>query len=181
MAAVAGRKRARGKWAGVANVLTLARIALSLALLALPAFSPPFFVVYAIAGLTDMLDGPVARRTGTVSQLGGKLDSAADFVLVVVCLVKILPVLVIPAWLWTWIAVIAIVKAVNVVSGFVVCKRLVTPHTMANKAAGFLVFLVPFVLPFCGVVAACVLPCAVATFAAIQEGHFVRSGCISGF
>ena len=161
---------------GLANALTIGRIALSVALLISATFSPAFFALYALAGVTDMLDGYVARRTGTESELGSKLDSVADLILVVVCLVKILPAIAVPTWLWVWLAAIVLVKAANAISGFVVEKRLVMPHTMANRVAGFVVFLVPFAIPLFGVTAPAIIACVVATFAAVQEGHFIRSG-----
>ena len=160
----------------MANVLTIGRIALSIALLIPATFSPAFFALYALAGVTDMFDGYVARRTGTESDLGAKLDSIADLILVVVCLVKILPAIPVPTWLWIWAAAIVLVKAVNAISGFVVEKRLVMPHTMANKVAGFVVFLVPFAIPLFGITVPAIIACAIATFAAVQEGHFIRSG-----
>ena len=160
----------------MANVLTIGRIALSIALLIPATFSPAFFALYALAGVTDMFDGYIARRTGTESELGAKLDSIADLILVVVCLVKILPAIAVPTWLWIWAAAIVLVKAANAVSGFVVEKRLVMPHTMANKVAGFVVFLVPFAIPLFGISVPAIIACAIATFAAVQEGHFIRSG-----
>ena len=160
----------------MANVLTIGRIALSIALLIPATFSPAFFALYVLAGATDMLDGYIARRTGTESDLGAKLDSIADLILVVVCLVKILPAIPVPTWLWIWAAAIVLVKAVNAISGFVVEKRLVMPHTMANKVAGFVVFLVPFAIPLFGITVPAIIACAIATFAAVQEGHFIRSG-----
>ena len=160
----------------MANALTVSRIVLSVALLALPALSPGFLIVYALAGVTDMLDGYVARRTGTESDFGARLDSIADLVLVVVCLVKILPAIVVPTWLWIWVAAIALVKAANAISGLVVEKRLVMPHTTANKVAGLAVFLVPFAIPLFGITVPVVNACAVATFAALQEGHYIRTG-----
>ena len=160
----------------MANALSVLRIILSVALLAPPALSPAFLVLYAAAGLTDMLDGFVARSTKTETELGAKLDSIADLILVVVCLVKILPAIPVPTWLWIWAAAIVLVKAANAVSGFVVEKRLVMPHTMANKVAGFVVFLVPFAIPLFGITVPAIIACAIATFAAVQEGHFIRSG-----
>ena len=160
----------------MANVLTIGRIALSIALLIPATFSPAFFALYALAGVTDMFDGYIARRTGTESELGAKLDSIADLILVVVCLVKILPAIPVPTWLWIWAAAIVLVKAANAVSGFVVEKRLVMPHTMANKVAGFVVFLVPFAIPLFCITVPAIIACAIATFAAVQEGHFIRSG-----
>lgn len=162
----------------MANALTICRIVLCAALLITEAFSPTFFLVYALAGLTDMLDGYVARRANSESELGARLDSIADLVLVVVCLVKLLPAIDVPAWLWAWVAAIALVKVVNVASGLVVEKRLVMPHTIANKAAGLVVFLVPFTIPLFGITAPAVIACAVASFAAVQEGHLIRSGSL---
>ena len=160
----------------MANALTICRIALSIAVLIPAVFSPVFFALYALAGVTDMLDGYVARRTGTESEIGARLDSIADLVLVVVCLMKILPAIAVPAWLWMWVAAIVLVKGVNVASGLVVEKRLVMPHTIANKIAGLVVFLVPFAIPLLGITAPAIIACAVATFAAVQEGHVIRTG-----
>ena len=140
------------------------------------AFSPTFFALYALAGVTDMFDGYVARRTGTESELGSKLDSIADLVLVVVCLAKILPATAVPAWLWIWVAGIVIVKAVNAISGLMVEKHLVMPHTTANKVAGLAVFLVAFAIPLIGITLPAIIACVIATFAAVQEGHFIRTG-----
>ena len=106
-AAASPCQRASDNWikgSALANALTISRIILSVALLALPALSPIFLAVYALAGTTDMLDGLLARRAGTVSELGAKLDSIADLVLVVVCLMKILPAIDVPMWLWVWVA-----------------------------------------------------------------------------
>lgn len=162
----------------MANALTICRIALSIALLIPATFSPAFFALYVLAGLTDMLDGYLARRTNSESELGAKLDSIADLILAVVCLAKLLPAIDVPAWLWAWVAAIALVKVANVASGLVVEKRLVMPHTIANKAAGLVAFLVPFAIPLFGVTAPAVVACAVASFAAVQEGHLIRTGSL---
>ena len=160
----------------MANALTIFRIVLSFALLVPRALSPAFFALYVAAGVTDMLDGFIARRTNTESEFGARLDSIADLIFVVVCLVKILPAITVPTWLWIWIALIVLVKAVNVLSGYVMEKRLILLHTTANKVAGLVIFLVPFALPFLDIAILAIPACAIATFAAIQEGHFIRTG-----
>ena len=63
----------------LANRITICRILCSIALLFFPAFSPAFYVLYITAGISDMVDGWVARRTHTTSELGAKLDTIADF------------------------------------------------------------------------------------------------------
>jgi CDP-diacylglycerol--glycerol-3-phosphate 3-phosphatidyltransferase len=133
-------------------------------------------VFYIAAGVSDMLDGFVARKTDTVSELGTRLDTIADFVLVVVCLVKLLPVLRIPAWLYIWIGIIALIKVVNIISGFAVQKRFVAVHSVMNKATGALLFLLPLTIPAVRLKYSAVIVCGAATFAAIQEGQFIRTG-----
>ena len=159
----------------MANTITFFRIAASIVLLFCPVFSPAFYVFYIAAGLSDMLDGFVARKTDTVSKLGARLDTMADFVFVVVCLIKLLPVLRISAWLYGWIGIIALIKVINIISGFVVQKRFVTVHSVMNKVAGALLFLLPLTLPAVPLKYTAIVICAAATFAAIQEGHFIRT------
>lgn len=160
----------------MANLITSCCVLLSLLLLFFPALSPGFYGLYLAAGLSDMLDGYVARRTNSASPLGAKLDSMADLVFLAVCLIKLLPVLALPVWLWVWVGLIALLRLVNVVSGFVRRKKLVLLHTRANKLTGALLFLLPLSLGFLNISYTAVLLCALASFAAIQEGHFIRTG-----
>ena len=160
----------------MANTITFFRIAASIVLLFCPVFSPAFYVFYIAAGLSDMLDGFVARKINTASRFGARLDTIADFVLVVVCLIKLLPVLRIPAWLYIWIGIIALIKVVNIVSGFAVQKRFVAVHSAMNKATGALLFLLPLTISTVPVKTSVIVVCAAATFAAIQEGYCIRTG-----
>ena len=160
----------------MANTITFFRIAASIVLLFCPVFSHAFYVFYLAAGLSDMLDGFAARRTDTVSRFGARLDTIADFVFLVVCLIKLLPILHIPAWLNAWIGIIALIKAVNIVSGFAVQKKFVAVHSVMNKVTGALLFLIPLTIPVLPLKYSAVTVCAAATFAAIQEGHVIRTG-----
>ena len=160
----------------MANIITGIRIVCSIALLFVPVFSSGFYALYLIAGFSDMIDGLVARKTGTVSEFGSKLDTVADFVLVVVCLIKIIPVINIPMWLIIWILVIATIKVINLVSGYVMHKEFVAVHTVINKVTGVLLFILPLTLTLIDLEYSGTVVSAVATFAAIQEGHFIRTG-----
>ena len=160
----------------MANAVTFFRMAAGIVLLFCPVFSPAFYVFYIAAGLSDMLDGFAARRTNTVSRLGARLDTMADFVFVVVCLFKLLPILSIPAWLYGWIGLIALIKAVNIISGFSVQKRFPAVHSVMNKVTGALLFLLPLTIRAVPLKYSAVVVCAAATLAAIQEGHFIRTG-----
>ena len=161
---------------GTANIITGFRILCSIALLFCSPFSPPFYALYLVAGLTDMIDGLIARKTNTVSTFGVRLDTAADFALVAVCLWKLLPKLSLPSWLWVWIGGIALIKVVNVLSGYILQKRFVVLHTAMNKVTGVLLFILPLTLRIIDLRTSGGFVCAIATFAAIQEGHYIRTG-----
>lgn len=158
----------------MANIITIARIICSIGLLIVPVFSPAFYVLYLIAGFSDMVDGTVARKTGTVSDFGSKLDTMADFALVTVCLMKIIPVVDIPAWLIIWIVVIALLKVINIVAGYVVKKELIAAHTMMNKLTGIVLFLLPLTISIIDLKYSGIFVCALATVAAIQELNLIR-------
>ncbi len=160
----------------MANIITGIRIVCSIALLFCPVFSPALYVLYITAGISDMTDGTIARRRGIVSAFGSRFDTAADFVLFVVCLIKLIPVIRPPVWLTVWIIVIAAIKAVNLISGYVMRKEIVVLHTVMNKVTGILLFILPLTLKLIDLKYSGAVVSAVATFAAIQEGHYIRTG-----
>ena len=158
----------------IANIITGSRIIFSLHLLIIPLSSAWFYVLYLFCGLTDMIDGTIARKTNAVSEFGSKLDTIADFVFVVVCLIKLLPLVHISVWVWIWIIVIAVIKTTNIVWGFVCRKKLVTLHSILNKATGILLFLLPFTLQSVEPTYSFAVVCIIATIAAIQESYRVN-------
>ena len=135
-----------------------------------------FWTLYLLCGLSDILDGAVARLTGTVSRLGERLDTLADIVFVAVWMVLFIPAINVGRWLWIWIGIIAFIKVVNVISGLAMKKGLVAKHTPANKATGFLLFLLPMIVLWEVIkVPYIILVSLLATFAAVQEGHLIRT------
>ncbi|MBP5251939.1 MAG: CDP-alcohol phosphatidyltransferase family protein [Treponema sp.] len=159
----------------MANIITSVRILCSIALLFVTPLSKLFYALYLTAGLSDMIDGTVARKTGTESEFGSKLDSTADFMFVTVCLLKLLPVLNIEKWLYVWIALIVLIKAVNIISGLIKYKKIIFVHSVLNKLTGMLTFVLPLTLRFFERRYTLVAVCSIATLAAIQEGHFIRA------
>ena len=160
----------------MANFITGIRIVLSIAILLCPALSASFYALYIISGFTDMVDGTVARKTNTASEFGAKLDTVAGFIFVMACLIKLLPVMTILGWFYIWVAVIFLIKVINVISGFVVRKEFVAAHTLMNKVTGALLFILPLTLPAIELRCSAVVVCLVASFAAVQEGHYIRTG-----
>lgn len=159
----------------MANIITGCRIVCSLFLLFVPAFSPAFFVLYLVAGFTDMIDGIVARMTNSVSEFGSRLDTAADTVFVVICMIKLLPVLKIPLWLSIWIVVIAVIKVINIISGYIIQKKFAAKHTVLNKVTGAALFILPLTLSMIDLKYSGSFVCAIALLAAVEEGHLIRT------
>ena len=158
----------------IANIITCIRIVFSAALLFCPSLSPVFYVLYITAGITDMIDGAVARKTGTVSEFGSRLDTAADIVFVAVCLIKLLPVMHVPVWLYIWIAIIAFIKVANIAAGYIRKKAFISVHSIINKVTGGLLFIFPLTLAFIDLRYSAAVVCAVATIAAVNEGYLIQ-------
>ena len=137
----------------IANIITGSRIVLSLPLLLIPLTSAWFCVIYLLCGLSDMIDGTVARRTNSASDFGARLDTVSDFVFMSV----------------------ALIKFGNAAWGFVRAKELISPHTLLNKITGLLLFFLPMTLGFVDLTYTLPIVCTVATVAAIHEVYFTYS------
>ena len=155
------------------NVISVLRMAGSIGLLFCDVVKWPFWVLYALCGISDMLDGWLARKLHAETKAGAVLDSVADIAFVACSAIRLLPALEIPVWLWIWAGVIVFIKMVNQVSALVDCKRFSFPHTWANKLTGLLLFLATPAV-FWSVIPLAIVA-AIATFAAVQEGHLIRT------
>ncbi len=150
------------------NIITLLRVAGSLGLFLCDVTNDSFWIIYALCGISDIADGWLARKLKCVSKTGALLDSLADICFVACCAWKLLPILELPQWLWLWAGVIVVIKIVNQISALAMYGRCYFPHTTANKATGFLLFIaVP--MTFLSIVPIAIVA-AIATFAAIHEG-----------
>ena len=159
----------------IANIITLCRMIGSIGLLFCPVYSACFYGLYIFCGLTDMVDGTIARKTHAASEFGARLDTIADFLFVIASFAKLVPVIRIPVWIWVWAAVIAVVKLVNLVWGFTQMNQMPSLHTIANKATGLCLFQLPLTMSFVDLRYTGPVVCAIATIAAIQEGYYIAT------
>ena len=119
-----------------------------------------------------MIDGWLARKLHVQSKTGSVLDSIADLSFVACCAIQLLPTMSIPLWLWIWAGIIVIIKIVNQISSLIIIKRFCFPHTITNKLTGVLLFITVPTIDWCIIPVTIVT--AIATCAAIQEGHSIR-------
>ena len=157
------------------NIITALRFLGAICLLFLHVGSVGFWAIYFACGISDMADGYLARKLKCETKTGALMDSMADLCFVVCCCCKLIPVLEFPLLMWIWCGVIAIIKLINQVSALVLFKRCIFLHSMANKATGLLLFVgMPLAL-FMESIVPVIIIAIIATFAAIQEGHFIRT------
>ena len=157
-----------------ANIITSCRVIFSILLLFTQMFSPAFYIIYLFCGFTDIIDGVIARKTDSCSDFGSKLDSGADFLFAIIALIKILPVITIPQFIWIWIAIIFLIKILNIMYGLIKQKKYVVEHTNMNKITGLMLFIFPLTLPLIEITFTSVFICFIATIAAIQEGYYIK-------
>ena len=158
------------KW-NTADTITSARIAASLFLLFLPLRSAGFLVVYTLTGLTDALDGWLARKTGTASDFGAKLDSIADLLFYAVLLLRLFPVLwqALPAAIWYAVAGIFLTRLAAYAAAAIKYHCFASLHTWLNKLTGIAVFLLPYVFAVSTGVGCSWAVCVLAFAASLEE------------
>ena len=153
------------------NLMTLSRIVSALALLPIHAFSPTFLVIYTYCGISDVLDGALARRLHCNDESGARLDSAADVVFYAVTIYKIFPVLCskLTPLIWCIIAAAALIRIISYETAAIKYRRFASLHTYMNKLTGFLVFTVPYILFLPFAKTACMIISVVAVLSAAEE------------
>ncbi len=153
----------------IANIITFSRILFSLFLLFISPHSVIFTVFYLLCGLTDVLDGFLARRLHTESKTGERLDSAADLFFAAVYALRILPLLSIPWWMRAWVGIIAVVKGTFIIDASRKAHRLSVAHSFGNRLTGLLLFIIPLLPASADVGLAAAIVCIAASAEMIRE------------
>src|SRR5262245_28222223 len=86
-----------------ANRLTLSRLALTMLFVVLLSSSWHYartaaLVIFLIAGVTDFIDGGIARRYGVITNFGTWIDPLVDNIMVADALISLVPLKAVPAW-----------------------------------------------------------------------------------
>lgn len=152
-----------------ANIITALRVPLAACMLLSPPFSTAFWACYLCAGLSDLLDGPAARRLKQESDFGAKLDSAADLIFACAIAAAMVMYVSLPLWLWLCAALIALLRFAGYAVGYWKYHTFSALHTYANKAAGALLFAFPLLYAALGIRVSGALVCAAAFLSAMEE------------
>ena len=153
------------------NIITSFRIFGAICLLFVAPLSVAFYALYTFCGLTDAVDGAIARAANATSELGAKLDSVADLLFYAVMLIRIFPVLwdLLPRNLWLIVLAAILIRLCSYFTVAVKYRRFASLHTRLNKVTGLLVFSVPYLikLPF-GVIG-CYCAAVAGVISSLQE------------
>jgi len=108
-------------------------------------YSTLFMVLYIVGGLTDQVDGPLARRWKVTSTLGNNLDSIGDFLFAGVGLILVIPVM--PylhnPLIIIMVSSIFVIKIAAVIVPYIKFKKAISLHTYLSKGVAWLAFLFP--------------------------------------
>ena len=132
----------------IANIITSTRLLGAIILLFIPYLSKPFFVIYTYCGLSDILDGYVARKTNSTSSLGSKLDSASDLLLFGTTIYRSWPILLkrLPRIMTDGILLAILLRLLLYVYYYIKNKQFLSTHSYFNKITSFLICLLPYML-----------------------------------
>ena len=156
------------------NILSVSRGIAGFTMLLFSVFSPWFWVLYCWGGISDMIDGALARKLGSVNGTGAVIDSLADLVFVICSAILVLPTIDLPLWVWLWIAAIGVIKLVGITIGSCRQRKLAIPHSTTNKLTGILLFCLPFAIVRFDVLIPVVIACALATFSLLEDFFIIR-------
>ena len=153
----------------LASSISVLRIIGAISLLFIEPLSVIFYVIYMLCGISDVLDGYIARKTDTVSKSGAFLDSIADLIFVIIVGIIFIPIITWEKWMLLWVGIITTIKIMTLVVGFIKYKAFAFLHTYANKATGVMLFFIPILYLVIDIKVLAFIMCSIASISAIEE------------
>ena len=130
----------------LANIISAIRIVAGAFLYLFNEITGGFIAIYIICGITDLIDGPIARKLGTTSGIGAVLDTVGDAV-TYMAFVKILLVgHMIPKWIIYWMFGVLGLHIIAGLVSLVRIKKFYIVHSLFGKILGGSVFVLPFAM-----------------------------------
>ena len=152
----------------LANIITSARIVGAIVLFFFTEVNGAFLCIYALCGLSDLIDGPIARKTHSESSVGALLDTIGDVATYVALAKILLSKHLVPAWILWWYVPAA---AAILCSGFIALTRFgrfFVVHSLFGKLMGAAAFSMPFALRLGFLIPCFVVICVAATVSAVE-------------
>lgn len=130
----------------LANIISAIRIIAGACLYLFSDITGGFIAIYIVCGITDLLDGPVARKFNSTSAVGAALDTVGDAV-TYMALAKILLVKrMIPIWIVYWMLGVLGLHIIAGLVSFKKTKKFYVVHSLFGKILGGSIFVLPFAM-----------------------------------
>lgn len=153
----------------IPNILTMIRIILSVSLMFVSLGTPVFTTIYLLCGLSDVLDGFIARKFHCETRIGSMLDSFADAFFLLIMSVRLIPDITWKGYMVLWVIAIGILKLLAYMIMFCRLREVAMLHTYFNKMTGIILFFVPVFYKMSQATVYFVILGSIATVTAIEE------------
>lgn len=153
----------------IANYISFVRIILSIVLLFLDFYSILFLLVYIACGLSDILDGYIARKLKIESDFGAKLDTIGDIAMFGVLLYFIIPLLITFKLIIFWIILISFIRIISILINYIKYNTFAMIHTYGNKITGLVLFSTPILIHVLSIFSISFMVCIIASISAVEE------------
>ena len=157
----------------IPNTLCWMRILCAFGLLLFLPYSFWFMVLYIFAGITDMIDGTIAKKLNAGSKFGANLDGMADLLFAFIGLYILLPIVDFPPWATPVVLGILSIRIISLIIAGIRFKQLVMLHTIGNKLVVLIAWLIFILYMFMDVEIILIIGCLVG-FLAFSEDLFIN-------
>ena len=126
----------------IPNGVTALRLVAAIILIFIEPLSLPYLIIYTIGGISDAIDGFLARKLGGETEFGAKLDSVSDISFYAVSLIKLMPMLYeqLPWNIWYFAGGVILLRIIMYIVNALIQKELLASHTYLNKAQSLMLF-----------------------------------------
>ena len=132
----------------LANIITSSRIIGAIVLFFCNDITTLFLIVYVFCGFTDLIDGPIARKTNSSSTLGATLDTIGDVGTYLALTRILIKNKLVPGWILIWIISAGVLFGVCSLVSKKRFNKIYLPHTYLGKIFGGAVFVLPVAMQF---------------------------------
>ncbi len=130
----------------LANIITGSRTVMAIILFTFKEITTPFLIIYLLCGITDLIDGPIARKTNNTSELGAKLDSLGDTLTYLAMGKTVVLSHIIPVKTAVWFLIPLTAMLVSGLISKIKFHSFILTHTISSKIFGGGCFLIPFAI-----------------------------------
>lgn len=153
----------------LANGITVVRMICAGVIFMVSPLSMAFWSAYIGGGLSDVLDGLVARKFQLQSDLGAKLDSIADLMFILAIIFSAMKHFSMPLGVIISACVITSWRFINLAIGYWRFRTFASIHTLLNKGVGGMLYGFPLFYMILGLTVSCILISVFAGLATLEE------------